>query len=201
MSFVAIAVGASAVIGAAGAIMQGRAAKANADYNAKVKQNQAESEFLEAKEQASRTRANNKKLLARNLAIRASQGISITSGSSLLVDQETASALELKALEDTRSQDNRSRRLNSEAQVLKAQGKAAVKQSYFEAGASLIGGAAGVMNAMPPKVSGPAIDPGIGKMQFGPSSSIGPMTGAPVRNSPFNLNAKPSQGIITSANV
>lgn len=141
MSFVAIAVGASAVIGAAGQIYAGQKQKAAANYNAKVQENQAETAFLESKERISRMRKQSEAQMGRALAIRAGQGVDISAGSSLMLEAENAEAMELSALEAGRSADINQRNLMSGAKITKMQGSAAAKASYFTAGASLLSGA------------------------------------------------------------
>ncbi len=186
MSFLSIAIGASAVIGAAGQIYAGKQQKAAADYNAKIQEQQAEMEFLEQQEQTKRDRANNEKLLARNIALRAASGIDIQSGSSLLLEAESAASMELEILDNQRVSETRSRRLRSGARVTRLEGKAAQTTSYFQAGASLLRGATSIASNI--KRSKRTTKVTFGALRGAPTKStpfkatIGPLSGAPVRN-------------------
>lgn len=144
MSFVAVAVGASAVVSAAGAIYAGKQQKAAADYNAKVQQQQAQLEAQEGKERVARMRKDAKKFQARALAVRAAQGIDVSAGSSLMLEAENAETLELQALEAARASDITQRKLIQGAKITRMQGKAQQKASFFQAGASLLSGAADI---------------------------------------------------------
>lgn len=153
MSFVAVAfTAASTVVNVAGQLAAGRQRRAVADYNAALQESEAENEFLEQKERIARERSNNKKLLARNIALRAASGVDIQSGSSLMLEAQTASALELKALDQKRVSDTRIQRLRSGAKITRLQGKAAQRSSFFQAGASLLGGAARVSGLLDRRV-------------------------------------------------
>lgn len=144
MSFAVVAVAASAVVGAAGAIYAGKQQKAAAEYNAKVDEQHAQLAFEENQERVTRMRRNNKKLMARNIATRAAQGVEISAGSSLMLEAEQAEALELAVLEQGRRGDVAARSLRSGARITRFEGAAAAKASYFQAGASLLRGAGNV---------------------------------------------------------
>lgn len=144
MSFINVAIGVTALTSAASAIFQGQAAEAEAEYNAKSQELEAENEMAEQREAAKRQRAEHKAILARQLAIRAGQGVDVASGSSLLVQAETAARLELEVQEQARVSSNRVRALQSGAQASRIQGKNAKRASYFQAGASLIQGGFGI---------------------------------------------------------
>lgn len=144
MSFINVAIGVSALTSAASAIFSGQAAAAAAEYDAKAQELEAENEMAEQREAEKRQRAENKAFLSRQLAIRAGQGVDVATGSSLLIQAESAARLELDVQEQARVSSNRVRALQSGAQVSRIQGSLAKKTSYFQAGAALIQGGVGI---------------------------------------------------------
>lgn len=141
MSFVAIAVGAAAVIGAAGSIYAAKKKQQALEYNAKVLESQAEMERIEEVERQVRLQKEKKLIFGKQLAARAASGVDVGTGSSLLLEAETAAELKLQSLDSFRASNNRIARYSSEAMLARRSGKTAVTTSYFEAGATLIGGA------------------------------------------------------------
>lgn len=132
---------ASAVVSAGAAIYTGQKQKEALEYNAKVAENQAEVEQLEAREAMRRKRDENKAFMARQLSMQAKAGGSIQSGSSLLVAAESAARLEMEALEMSRSSRNRQYELKTSADMMRKRGRQVVTASYMQAGSSLLAGA------------------------------------------------------------
>ena len=144
MSWIATAIAltaTSAVVGAAGSIYAGKSARIAGEYNAKVDENQAKTEELEAAEEARRKRIENKEILGNQLARRAAAGVDLQSGSSLLVAAETAGRLELDIFENNRQSQNTAMRYRSSATMSRFEGAQANKASKFKAGESLLRGA------------------------------------------------------------
>lgn len=131
---------ASALVSAAGTYYTGVKQKQAAEYNAKVAENQADIEEQESRERIRRMREEAKAFMARQLSMRANSGVSIETGSSLLVAAETASRLELQALEQSRSDQARLYALRTGAEQSRMQGDTALKSAYWQSGASLLAG-------------------------------------------------------------
>lgn len=151
MSFAAIAIAASAttaIVGAVGAIRAGKAEQKAEEYNARIAENQAEIEELEMVEQAKRAREKNKAFLGHQLARRSAGGLDVQSGSSLLMQAETAGRLEMEVFENNRLRQNRAMRQRSEASMAQFRGRQARKAAGFKAGESLLRGAANVASGI-----------------------------------------------------
>ena len=91
-----IAMAAGAAVSYSGSMQQAKATERTAKYNAKVQENAAIQEDMEMREQISRTRRENKRLLASQRAGVAASGIEL-SGSPLEVLGANAANLELQA--------------------------------------------------------------------------------------------------------
>ncbi len=139
--FVNVLQGASALVGARGAIKQGQAVQADKEYNAKVAENAAEIEELEAVEQARRIRIENEAFLGTQVAGRAASNVDISTGSALLVHAETAGRLELAVFENNRERQGRADQARSRAVELRRQGALARKTGKYQAGEALFRGA------------------------------------------------------------
>ena len=122
MSFAATSAAIAAVVSAGTAIYAGQKQKQALEYNAKVAENQAEVEQMEAREAIKRKREENKAFMARQLSMQAKAGGSIQSGSSLLVAAESAARLELETLEMSRAGRNRQYGLKTSAQMMRRRG-------------------------------------------------------------------------------
>lgn len=136
----AIAALASAGISAVGAVAQGNSAKAMADYNAQVSENDAAAARAAANYEEGRLRERSARLLSAQRAAIAASGIDLE-GSPLAVMEETALEAEMDALAIRQQGSVAAARSMSQAALSRMEGKAAKTASYFQAGASLLNGA------------------------------------------------------------
>jgi hypothetical protein len=137
---VAIAALASAGVSAVGALVQGGQAKAMADYNAKVAENDARAAELQAGYEEERFRDRAGKLRSAQRAAVAKSGIDLE-GSPLAVMEETALEAEMDALSIRQQGSVEAARARSRAALDRMEGKAAKTASYFRAASSLLNGA------------------------------------------------------------
>jgi len=130
---------ASTAVGAVGAIQQGNAAKAAADYNAKLQEREATQRSKEANLHEEAQRRKNRQLLARQRAQLAESGIGFEAmGESLIEDSATMA--ELDALNIRYEGETQRRGLLAGANLSRMEGKNAQKAGYFKAGATLLSG-------------------------------------------------------------
>ncbi len=130
-----------AVVGAVGAIRSGNAAKKQADFQAKVAQNQATRERQVAASQAEDSRRASSRRRAAGVAEGGASGVRSGTGSSLFVAEDFAGEEELQALRILEGGEVGASRLESEATLLKAKGKSAQTAGFFRAGSTLLKGA------------------------------------------------------------
>ena len=138
---------ASAAISAYGAIQQGKAAKAAAEFNANVARQNAEIAREDARMQAQQA---DRETYLRLGAIRAAQGKSggaAGEGSVLDVLGDTAAQSELEKQNILYRGELRARGETNTALLEMAQGKQAQKAGYLKAGSELLGGAASAAGA------------------------------------------------------
>lgn len=127
---VEVAVGAvigGALLGAAGSISAGNAAASEARTNAALAE-------MEAAENERRSRRESSALIGRSRAVAAAQGTTLE-GSPMLIIEDTAAEAEIEALHVRKGGSLR-------AAAFGQQAKAAQTTGLFNAGASLLGGAA-----------------------------------------------------------
>jgi hypothetical protein len=122
------------------AVQQGKTAKATGEYNAKLAENQALQEDMEARENIRRKRDENRRLLATQRGKYAKAGV-VEEGTPLEVMAESAKFLELDALEMSRQSSTRTALLRAQAQRDRAIGSSTAKAYGLQAGASLLNGA------------------------------------------------------------
>lgn len=137
----AVALVASAAIGAAGAISQGRAAKKQAEFTATVQRQQAERERLEAANREEDFRRDQSKRMAQRRAALGASGVEIGTGSPLLASEDFAAETELQALRVRSGGETRATRLEQSALLTSAAGKNAQTAGFVRAGSLLVGGA------------------------------------------------------------
>lgn len=149
---------ASGAVGAVGAIQQGRAAKAQADYQAKVAENnrvlaeRAAKQSEEAGELASHAaRQRARQLIGRQRAIIAAGGGDVGVGSALDITGDTAAFGELDALtirtnasRDADSFRAQGANFTAEADLARSRGSSALSSSYLEAGGTILSTAGSV---------------------------------------------------------
>jgi len=138
---------ASAVIGAIGAIQQGKAAKAAADYNAAINMQNAEIARRDAAAQAAQSQREGYLRLG---AIRAAQGKSggaASEGSVLDVLGDQAAQNELERQNIVYQGEQRARGYINTANLDTFSGKQAQKAGYLKAGTELLSGGANAYGA------------------------------------------------------
>lgn len=127
-------------LGAAGSIGQGRSAKAQADFQARVNDQQALREKqVSAEEEKDFRRVQSSNFAERRAAMGAS-GIDLSSGSPLLASEEFAAEAELQARRIRAGGEVKSLRSEQEAGLLRMAGKSAQRQGVVRGGASLLSG-------------------------------------------------------------
>lgn len=157
---------ASAVIGAVSAIQQGQAAKAAANYNSAIAEQNAE---LSRKQAAANAQQQDRENYLRMGAIRAAQGHSGgagDAGSVLDVIGDVAMQGELQRQNILYQGELQARGYGNTAGLERSQGRNAVTSSYFKAGSALLQGASSYYSASNSTISSKA-----------PVESIDPYTG------------------------
>jgi hypothetical protein len=132
-------------VGAYGAHQQAQAAEDTAKYNAQVQRNQAEAETNVAKENVARAQTQARRELAALRAANASNGLAMQ-GSPLAVLGDTATQLQLEALDIAYAGEARARALQSQASMSLYEGKtraSAIRTNSYAQLASSAAGAAG----------------------------------------------------------
>lgn len=133
-------IGAGSAVSALGAIQQGRAAAAQARFQAAVQEQQAtrEQQLAEQREQDFRRRQSRE--MASRRAILGASGVEASAGSPLLVSEDFAGETELQALRIRNQGEVTATRLEQQAQLTRMQGRAARTAGFFRAGSSLLSG-------------------------------------------------------------
>lgn len=132
-----------AIVGAAGGISQAQAAKKQANFQANVARQQAESERLAAAEQERDYRKAQSSRLAQIRASMGASGTDTSTGTSLLALADFEGESERNALRIRSGGDIRASRLDQEGSLYRTAGKTAESAGYGRAGSSLLSGAAG----------------------------------------------------------
>jgi len=130
----------SAIVGAVGAIQQGKAQQSMANYNAAVAERAAESAKVAAAFEESAQRSQAEKLRSTQRALFARSGVT-PEGSPLLVEADTAAQAEQDALAIRFSGSAAEARAKSQAAMSRFEGRVAKQASMFKAGTSLLSGA------------------------------------------------------------
>lgn len=146
----------STLVGAAGAVQQGRAASQAADYNAKVSEmnatiseKRARDALERGQEEEQRKRQEIAQVQGRQRAVMSANGVDISFGSPMQAIVDTATLGEIDALTIRRNAageayDYRVQAANgrADASLSRAQGANAAKAGYISAAGTLFGGAA-----------------------------------------------------------
>ncbi len=119
----------------------GEAQKRMGEYNAKVAENAAKSEAQAGAENIKRKREQNQRVLSGMRARMAAGGANIGAGSSLDVLGDSASELELQALDMFRNSDAQVRQFSSKADMSRYEGNQASAASKYASMGTLISGA------------------------------------------------------------
>lgn len=125
------------VLGAAGSIQKGHAAKQSADYNAAVDQQRAAEEKDAATAATQDYIRKGSDTVESAKALRGVTGVT-DEGSPLLVDEATVRDVALGAARTLHGGELRANRLKDDATLQKMKGDNAVTASYLDAGSSLL---------------------------------------------------------------
>jgi hypothetical protein len=128
----AIAIGMGA-LSAGSALMGGQAAGKEADYNAQVAQQQAQSESLAIGAEAERLADEQREQRATGRVMAAQAGGGLSSGQNIMILAEEAQKMQMDQLEMQRQQDITLAQGASQASLLQQQGKNARTGSYLSA--------------------------------------------------------------------
>lgn len=128
-------------VAAYGQYEAGQAAKATANYNAKLAKNEAKAREQQAHVESQQMQKNKERLLASQRAGFAKGGAVITEGTPLLLMAEQAGTAELDILNQQRNRAMEASSLRSEASLSKIQGKQAARSANIQAGATVLQGA------------------------------------------------------------
>lgn len=140
---ITIAVVASTAFQAIGAIQQGQAAKAEADYNARISEQNAEISRQQTKAQLD-TQDRERRLRAGSaIAAAGASGTGIESFGDVLSSSAMQEELDLLTLKSEGLL--RERDYTNQASLLKAKGKNAQRQGYMQAASAILGGGTKLM--------------------------------------------------------
>ena len=138
-----IATGASALVGAGSAIMQGEAAEDAAEYNAAVAENDARAAAEQSQYEAARIRDRNRRILASQRVGQAKSGLSLT-GSFQDLQMDSAIQGEMDALAAIYTGQIAAGSAQARAQLSRLEGRSAKRAGYLGAGGSILTGASDV---------------------------------------------------------
>lgn len=131
-------------LGAFGAISEGQDARRQANFIARVNEQQAYRERQISAEEERDFRKNASATLAERRAALGAAGVQLSTGSPLLASEDFAAETELQALRIRRGGETRASRLEQEAAMSRRAGRSARRRSFFRAGSSLLSGGAGL---------------------------------------------------------
>ena len=130
----------AAALAAAGSYSQGQAAKKQAQFAANVDEQQATREREIAVAEEGDFRKRQSAILAQRRAALGGSGIQQGTGTPLLGSEDFAAEVELQARRIKAGGQIRATRLEQEASLRRAGGRAAMTQGLFRAGSSLLSG-------------------------------------------------------------
>ena len=125
--------GGLAAASAGAALMQGRAAQKEADYNAEVAEEQARAEELAIGAEAERLADEQREVKAQQRVTAAASGGGLASGQNIMILAEQAQKMQMDQLELQRQQDITTDQGASQASLLRQRGDNARKGSYLSA--------------------------------------------------------------------
>lgn len=129
---------AAAVTSVIGSIQAGRGQRQQAEFQADVAQQRATSERQTSEAEAQDFLRNQRRLLSTARARRAGSGVDLTSGTPLLVDDETIDEIALQTARIRQGGEVQATRLEQGAQLRRAQGRAAQRAGFLRTGTSLL---------------------------------------------------------------
>jgi len=130
----------AAGLGAAGSIQQGQAAKAQSKFQAAINDQQAARERLISAGEEQDFRRQQSALLAERRAAMGKSGIDIGKGTPLLAASDFAAETELQAQRIRAGGETQATRLEQQAALTRAGGRAAQQRGLFRAGSTLLSG-------------------------------------------------------------
>ena len=129
---------AALAVAAAGTVYSGMQANQQAKTQAAIMRQQAERERLQAEADEQEFRDQQQREMARRRAILGGAGIEAGTGSALLASEDFAGEAELQALKIRNGGDVRATRLQQQASLVRAKGRADQTGSLFRAGSLMI---------------------------------------------------------------
>ena len=123
----------SLVVAAGSAVMQGQAAKNEADYAAQVAREKGKAESLAIGAEAERLSDEQREVKGQQRVSAAQSGGGLSSGQNILILAQQAQKMQMDQLELQRQQDIAERGASNEASLLKMQGKNAQTAGYLNA--------------------------------------------------------------------
>jgi hypothetical protein len=136
------------LLGAYGKYQQGRQAQATANYNARLREQQAKLTEQAMASETTRSHQEARRMKASQEAAYASSGAVVGSGTPLLVLAEQAGAMEKDILNQRRSRMMEAQGLRSEAAMLKYEGRMAKRAGTIGAVSTLLGTGASLAGGM-----------------------------------------------------
>lgn len=142
-----LALAGSAIMGVTGAISSGQAQADAARYNSQMAQNQAAYERQRAQIQADQQREKDRHLMAAQRARMGAQGLDMTTGSPLVVLENTAAQADTDYRTILANGDVAASRAESQAALDRMTGSTALTSSWLSAGSTAFSGAARLVDA------------------------------------------------------
>src|SRR3990167_1939061 len=130
----------AAGLSAASAVSQGKADRAQADFQARINEQQAQREREVSDEEERDFRKVQSANLAERRAALGKSGVDLSSGSPLLASSDFAAETELQAQRIRRGGETKATRLGQQADFLRQAGKSAQQRGFLRGGASLLSG-------------------------------------------------------------
>lgn len=146
-TIMAVAAAASAAVSAVGAIQQGDASRKTASYQAALAENNAIAARQQAEIEERQLRDKSRQLMSAQRARAAKGGVLPEEGSPLLFSIGTGEDAEIDALNIRRHGEMQASQARSQAALTRYQGRLAQRQSYFQAGSTLLTGVSSVASA------------------------------------------------------
>lgn len=125
---------------AAGAIQGGKAAKQQANLQARVQQQQADRERAIANLEADRQQERNNAVLAQQRALLAGNGVAVNTGTSLMLQSQSTRNARFDEALVRAGGETRANRLESQAALTRFEGRQAARAGSFRAGTTLLRG-------------------------------------------------------------
>lgn len=143
---------ASAVVGAVSAVQQGKAAKAAANYNATLQEQQADLSRQTAAVEEQRQRLRAQRVMSAARASMGAAGVDLE-GSPLMLMEESAADAEFDALAIRHAGETQAWRARAQAGLDRFEGKVASRRGYMAAGASILNGISSAASIYAPKTA------------------------------------------------